>query len=124
MAHPHTSRREGHRAPLEEEEDAEDDVPLLRNDASPAGSMEEIVDKPSAVEHERFQRAGITAEEQPVAPDQFIPGYETGRWELWSYYIYYMGNTGLSSFYFAPAAFQNLLHQAAGDKGTLDFAGR
>lgn len=122
MAHPHTSRREEHRAPLDEE-DAEDNVPLLHNE-SPAGSMEEIGGKPLAVEHEGFRRAGIAAEEQPVAPDQFIPGYETGRWELWSYYIYYMGNTGLSSFYFAPTAFQNLLYQAAGEKGTLEFAGR
>jgi MFS-type transporter involved in bile tolerance (Atg22 family) len=37
---------------------------------------------------------------------------------------YYIGNNGLSLFNFAPTAFQNLLYQAAGDQGTLLFAGR
>ena len=27
--------------------------------------------------------------EQPVAPDQFDPQYETSRWEIWAYYAYY-----------------------------------
>ncbi|CAF9918060.1 MAG: hypothetical protein ALECFALPRED_000512 [Alectoria fallacina] len=62
--------------------------------------------------------------EQPVAPDQFIDGYETTKWELWAYYIYYIGNTGLGLYQFAPTAFQNLLSQAAGDTGLLHFAGR
>lgn len=62
--------------------------------------------------------------EQPVAPDQFIEGYETTKWEVWAYYIYYIGNTGLGLFQFAPTAFQNLLSQAAGDTGLLHFAGR
>ena len=60
----------------------------------------------------------------PVAPDQFDPRYETTRREIWAYYAYYIGNNGLTLFNFAPTAFQNLLFQAAGDSGTLIFAGR
>ena len=63
-------------------------------------------------------------QEQPVAPDQFDPKYETTRKEIWAYYAYYIGNNGLTLFNFAPTAFQNLLYQAAGDSGTLVFAGK
>ena len=28
-------------------------------------------------------------EDQPVAPDQFDPQWETSRWEIWAYYAYY-----------------------------------
>ncbi len=54
-----------------------------------------------------------TAEDRPIAPDQFDPDYETTRPEIWSYYSYYIGNNGLTLFNFAPTAFQNLLYQAA-----------
>ena len=63
-------------------------------------------------------------DQQPVAPDQFIEGYETTKWEVWAYYVYNTGNQGLGLFQFAPTAFQNLLSQAAGDKGVLYFVGR
>ena len=66
----------------------------------------------------------ITGEEHPVAPDQFDPRHETTRWEIWAYYLYYVGNNGLTLFNFAPTAFQNLLSQAAGDNETLRFAGK
>ena len=73
-------------------------------------------------------KGGLTASsedaDQPIAPDQFDPQYETSRWEIWAYYAYYVGNNGLTLFNFAPTAFQNLLYQAAGDAGTLVFAGR
>ena len=62
-------------------------------------------------------------DEQPVAPDQFDPKYETSKLEIWAYYSYYIGNNGLTLFNFAPTAFQNLLSEAAGDAGTLQFAG-
>lgn len=68
--------------------------------------------------------ASSLTEEQPVAPDQFDPAYETSRWEIWAYYSYYIGNNGLTLFNFAPTAFQNLLSQAAGDNSVLHFAGR
>lgn len=66
----------------------------------------------------------IPDEQHPVAPDQFDPKYETTPWEIWAYYLYYVGNNGLTLFNFAPTAFQNLLFQAAGDSGTLRFAGK
>ena len=78
---------------------------------------------------EQPQKSGIAISSQdshdelPVAPDQFDPQYETSRWEIWAYYSYYIGNNGLTLFNFAPTAFQNLLSQAAGDAGTLRFAG-
>ena len=65
----------------------------------------------------------VELEERLAAPDQFIQGYETSKWELWSYYAYYVGNTGLGPYVFASTAFQNLLSQAAGDAGVLRFAG-
>ena len=63
-------------------------------------------------------------DQQPVAPDQFIPGYEATKWEVWSFYIYYIGSSGLYPFSFAPTALQSLLSQSAGDTGLLPFAGR
>ena len=70
-----------------------------------------------------IEKDSDVSDEQPVAPDQFDPKYETSRWEIWAYYSYYIGNNGLTLFNFAPTAFQNLLSQAAGDAGTLQFAG-
>ena len=64
-----------------------------------------------------------SSSEQPIAPDQFDPKYETSKWEIWAYYSYYIGNNGLTLFNFAPTAFQNLLSQAAGDSGVIEFAG-
>ena len=60
---------------------------------------------------------------RPVAPDQFDERYETGKYEIWAYYVYFIGNSGLTLFNFAPTAFQNLLSQAAGSAGVLHFAG-
>jgi len=34
----------------------------------------------------------VVEDAKPVAPDQFEERYETGRYELWSYYSYYIGN--------------------------------
>lgn len=65
-----------------------------------------------------------TLSDHPVAPDQFDPKWATDKWEIWSYYSYYVGNNGLTLFNFAPTAFQNLLYQAAGDGTSLKFAGR
>ena len=62
--------------------------------------------------------------DHPIAPDQFDPRWETSRFEIWSYYAYYIGNNGLTLFNFAPTQFQNLLYQAAGDGTTLVFVGR
>jgi len=70
-----------------------------------------------------LELSGTPEDEQPVAPDQFDPKYETTRWEIWSYYAYYIGDNGLTLFNFAPTAFQTLLYQAAGDSPTLLFLG-
>ena len=63
-------------------------------------------------------------DQRPVAPDQFIDGYEATKWEVWAFYSYFTGNSGLGLFSFAPTALQSLLSQAAGDAGLLFFAGR
>jgi len=66
-----------------------------------------------------------TAEDvRPVAPDQFDPRYQASKWEIWSYYLYYVGNNGLTLFNFGPTSFQNLLYEAGGDSGLLSFFGR
>lgn len=70
------------------------------------------------------ERNDIPESEHPVAPDQFDPKHETTPWEIWAYYLYYVGNNGLTLFNFAPTAFQNLLFEAAGDRGTLQFIGK
>ncbi|KAF9048575.1 autophagy-related protein 22-like protein [Panaeolus papilionaceus] len=41
--------------------------------------------------------------------------YLTTRRELWSYYLYYVGNNGLSGFNFGPSQYQNLLFLAGFD---------
>ncbi|PTB64706.1 hypothetical protein BBK36DRAFT_1123542 [Trichoderma citrinoviride] len=48
----------------------------------------------------------------------------TTKWEIWTWYAYYIGANGLSLFNFGPTAFQNLLSQAAPEDGLLLFAGR
>ncbi|KAM3503737.1 hypothetical protein MY10362_004007 [Beauveria mimosiformis] len=50
----------------------------------------------------------------------------TSKWEIWSWYAYYVGANGIGPFNFAPTAFQNLLAQAAADSssGLGNFAGR
>lgn len=60
-----------------------------------------------------------------VAPDQFIEGCETTKWEIWAYYLFYAGNTGLTLTILAPIAMQNLVSQAAREhEGVLIFFGR
>ncbi|KAH0832897.1 MFS general substrate transporter [Lanmaoa asiatica] len=39
----------------------------------------------------------------------------TSRRELWAFYLYYVGNNGLSGFNFGPSQFQNLLYLAGYD---------
>ncbi|KAL7812579.1 autophagy-related protein 22-like protein [Trichoderma aethiopicum] len=58
----------------------------------------------------------------PVLDGGDIP--TTTKWEIWTWYAYYIGANGLSLFNFGPTAFQNLLSQAAPEDGLLLFAGR
>ncbi|KAI0402379.1 MFS general substrate transporter [Xylaria palmicola] len=72
------------------------------------------VSDPGAPEH------GVVA---PVLASADVP--QTSRWEIRSWYAFYIGANGLSLFNFGPTAFQNLLSQAAPpDTGLLRFAGR
>ncbi|KAI9162678.1 Autophagy-related protein [Paramyrothecium foliicola] len=59
---------------------------------------------------------------QPVFSEGSNP--PVTRWEIWSWYGYYIGANGLALFNFGPTAFQNLLSQAVSDdNGLLLFAG-
>ncbi|CAK5268199.1 unnamed protein product [Mycena citricolor] len=48
--------------------------------------------------------------------------WTTTRKELWAYYLYYVGNNGLSGFNFGPSQFQNLLYLAGYDPTQAPFA--
>ncbi|KAI6795029.1 hypothetical protein KC361_g5279 [Hortaea werneckii] len=77
---------------------------------------------------ESTKDAGVLEETHAVAPDQFDQKYETSKYEIWSWYSYYIGNNGLTLFNFAPTASQNLVSQQAEKIGgpsntTLRFAG-
>ncbi|KAI9653669.1 MAG: hypothetical protein M1831_005697 [Alyxoria varia] len=74
------------------------------------------------------EKEPVTSERPSIPPLAGVADddgkYETGRWEIWAYYAYYIGNNGLSLFNFAPAQSQNLLTQAADpDTGLLPFLG-
>lgn len=69
---------------------------------------------------------GPTAKEKLIALNQTDERYETTKYEIWSYYAYYIGNNGLTLFNFGPTAAQNLLYQhaeAIGEDSMVRFAG-
>ncbi|OSX57723.1 hypothetical protein POSPLADRAFT_1155849 [Postia placenta MAD-698-R-SB12] len=47
--------------------------------------------------------------------------FTTTRPELWAFYVYYIGNNGLSGFNFGPSQFQNLLYLAGYDPSYAPF---
>ena len=100
-------------------------VPLAEDPLDEGHHQPSVVNEnsPSDLEKEAYPSSPIPSDEQPVAPDQFDPKYETSRWEIWAYYSYYIGNNGLTLFNFAPTAFQSLLSQAADANGDIFFAG-
>lgn len=53
----------------------------------------------------------VVEDAKPVAPDQFEPRYETGKYELWSYYSYYIGNN-VSSRWSGMPSLQSPAHTA------------
>ncbi|KAJ2975696.1 hypothetical protein NQ176_g5379 [Zarea fungicola] len=83
---------------------------------SSANKQKETLPKTSTHEHAPLE----TFIEVPENDDTPV----TSKWEIWSWYMYYVGANGLSLFNFGPTAFQNLLSQAAEPSGLLDFAGR
>ncbi|ESK95364.1 autophagy protein [Moniliophthora roreri MCA 2997] len=63
----------------------------------------------------------------PPLPGTGEEELETSKWtttrpELWSYYLYYVGNNGLSGFNFGPSQFQNLLFLAGYDPSGPPFS--
>ena len=70
------------------------------------------------------QDSGAHLSSSNTAPDQFDAKFETSKYELWAYYTYYIGNSGLFLYQWAPLAFQNVSAQAAGESGLLRFLGR
>ncbi|KII85097.1 hypothetical protein PLICRDRAFT_145783 [Plicaturopsis crispa FD-325 SS-3] len=50
-----------------------------------------------------------------------ISEWTTTRLELWSFYVFYIGNSGLSGFNFGPSQFQNLLYLAGYDPSQEPF---
>ncbi|KIS68995.1 uncharacterized protein UMAG_02974 [Mycosarcoma maydis] len=67
-----------------------------------------------ASSRKNFANALLTTSQDPTSSDS---RFATGRYELWSFYIYYIGNCGLGPFNFAPSQFQNLLSQQATNLG-------
>ncbi|KAK5701392.1 hypothetical protein LTR17_022628 [Elasticomyces elasticus] len=81
---------------------------------TPLATASALADDPAQGFVGADSKAGDLAEEEhPVAPDQFDERFETSKYEIWSYYSYYIGNNGLTLFNFAPTAAQNLLYQQA-----------
>jgi MFS-type transporter involved in bile tolerance (Atg22 family) len=115
---------------------------MASNDLGPAPQMvgaaaEDTIKGDVAVRNSSGEL--VVEDGKPIAPDQFEPKYETGKYELWAYYSYYIGNNvseqrlqivcyqlltkstqGLHLFNFAPTASQNLLAQHAAKIGGPD----
>lgn len=98
----------------------------LPNEKAPSTSHQQL---PQSGKHPNGQLEDSVSVNS-AAPSISIPDVRlaTTRWELWSYYLYYVGNNGLAGFNFGPSAFQNLLYLAAvcdanGNNCTLPFAG-
>ncbi|EGN98810.1 hypothetical protein SERLA73DRAFT_181460 [Serpula lacrymans var. lacrymans S7.3] len=66
---------------------------------------------------ERAEKDALDTADEPLSQisDQDSESYITTRLELWSFYLYYVGNNGLSGFNFGPSQFQNLLFLAGYD---------
>jgi len=52
---------------------------------------------------------------EPTPRESRLGEWTTSRRELWCFYLYYVGNNGLSGFSFGPSQFQNLLYLAGYD---------
>lgn len=82
------------------------DVPETTNKAA----LEETTSIDEVTPSDDFSKALLTSAEDEEGLDA---RYTTTRRELWSYYAYYIGNSGLGPFNFAPSQLQNLLSIAA-----------
>ncbi|KAF7336879.1 Autophagy-related protein [Mycena venus] len=78
----------------------------------------------SPVENDKDEKSELAAvaEPSPQAADLNSDSrWTTTRVELWAYYLYYIGNNGLSGFNFGPSQFQNLLFLAGYDPTQAPF---
>ncbi|KAH9481312.1 hypothetical protein JR316_0005834 [Psilocybe cubensis] len=72
------------------------------------------MDRSSTKETALEEIEGVLSE--PRTQEQYTGAiWTTKRPELWAYYLYYVGNNGLSGFNFGPSQFQNLLFLAGYD---------
>ncbi|KAJ1026870.1 hypothetical protein NDA16_002166 [Ustilago loliicola] len=77
-------------------------------------SLPQVSDNASTTDSHNFAIAILSNAQDATSTDsRFI----TSRTELWSFYVYYIGNSGLGPFNFAPSQFQNLLYQQATNLG-------
>lgn len=68
---------------------------------------------------------GVTMEpptKDDIDDETGLSPWTTTRNELWSYYLYYIGNNGLAAFNFGPSQFQNLLFLAGYDPTGAPFS--
>lgn len=73
-------------------------------------SLPHVSDGASTTNGKSFAAALLTSAQDPTSSD---PRFVTGRAELWAFYVYYIGCSGLGPFNFAPSQFQNLISQQA-----------
>lgn len=73
------------------------------------------------VEPTKSQVGDVESTSQPDDDDDDSPSFITSKLELWSFYLYYVGNNGLSGFNFGPSQFQNLLFLAGYDPSDPPF---
>lgn len=68
---------------------------MAANDPGPAPALvsaktdEDSIKADVQVRHDNDSMGEL---DRPVAPDQFDERFQTGKYELWAYYSYYIGN--------------------------------
>lgn len=105
----------------EKEEGREDDQASvsLPGSVEPVAEHDEHLGEKGGLPSNHAGKAHAVVE--PALTDTNVP--TTTKWEIRSWYAYYIGANGLALFNFGPTAFQNLLAQAADAEGFLTFAG-
>lgn len=106
-------------------------TPSAGDELDRAAILEQTLGSPSAASSSSLRNA-LLSHGEDVDVTSTNKRWETSRAELWAFMAYYIGNSGLGPFNFAPIALQNLLTLAAaspdcGGDGQpeckLDFAG-
>ncbi len=103
-------------------------IPAAQGEAptAPAATADDDqISMPRLSDGASSQQSGSTGSKQYAAAllangqeaDASESRFVTSRTELWAFYIYYIGNSGLAPFNFAPSQFQNLLYLQATNLG-------